>query len=95
MKPVDPRSFERNPPEAASVAADDSRFMIRAQMNGGDWLLLLVLAVIWGAAFFFIGVAVRHVPPLTYVWLRLTIGAAGLWAYLLVRGERVSLPRQV
>ena len=39
--------------------------MIRAQMNGSDWLLLLVLAVIWGGAFFFIGVAVRHVSPLT------------------------------
>ncbi|NUQ18571.1 MAG: DMT family transporter [Sphingomonas sp.] len=64
-------------------------------MNGSDWLLLLVLALIWGGAFFFIGVAVRHVPPLTYVWLRLTMGAAGLWAWLMIRGERVTLPRQV
>ena len=50
-------------------------------MNRSDWLILSVLAVIWGGAFFFIGVAVRHVPPLTYVWLRLTIargGACGL-----------------
>jgi len=95
MKPVDPRSFERNPREATSVAAGDSRSMIRAQMNGSDWLLLLVLAVIWGAAFFFIGVAVRHVPPLTYVWLRLTIGAAALWSYMILRHEPVALPRQV
>ena len=68
--------------------------MIRSQMNRSDWLILLVLAAIWGGAFLFIGIAVRHVPPLTYVWLRLTIGAAGLWAYLLIRGERMSLPRQ-
>ena len=34
------------------------------------------LALIWGGAFLFIGVAVRHVEPLTYVWLRLTIAAA-------------------
>jgi drug/metabolite transporter (DMT)-like permease len=69
--------------------------MIRSQMNGSDWLLMLVLALIWGGAFFFIGVAVRHVQPLTYVWLRLTIGAAGLWTYLMVKGVRITLPRQV
>jgi len=68
--------------------------MIRSVMNRSDWLILLVLALIWGGAFFFIGVAVRHVQPLTYVWLRLTIGAAGLWAYLLFKGERMSLPRE-
>jgi drug/metabolite transporter (DMT)-like permease len=69
--------------------------MIRSIMNRSDWLILLVLALIWGGAFFFIGVAVRHVHPLTYVWLRLTIGAAGLWAWLAFKGERISLPREV
>jgi drug/metabolite transporter (DMT)-like permease len=95
MKPIDPKSFERNPAEAADAVRADSAPMIRSQMNGSDWLLLLALALIWGGAFFFIGIAVRHVPPLTYVWLRLTIGAAGLWAWLIIRGERVGLPRQV
>ena len=95
MKPVDPRSFERNPADAPCAPAGDSRSMIRAQMNGSDWLLLLVLAVIWGAAFFFIGVAVRHVPPLTYVWLRLTIGSAALWSYMVLKREPLALPRQV
>src|SRR5689334_10198490 len=95
MKPIDPRAFERNAAEAVNVSAGDNSPMIRSQMNGRDWLILLVLALIWGGAFFFIGVAVRHVPPLTYVWLRLTIGAAGLWAYLIVRGERIALPKQV
>jgi drug/metabolite transporter (DMT)-like permease len=95
MKPVDPKAFERNAAEAMNVSARDTAFMIRSQMNGRDWLVLLFLALIWGGAFFFIGVAVRHVPPLTYVWLRVTIGAAGLWAYLIIKGERISLPRQV
>jgi drug/metabolite transporter (DMT)-like permease len=95
MKPVDPRSFERNPADACSVAAAESGHMIRSQMNRGDWLILLVLAVIWGGAFFFIGVAVRHVQPLTYVWLRLTIGSAALWSYMVLRREPVALPRQV
>src|SRR5436305_7182459 len=67
--------------------------MIRAQMNRSDWLILGVLALIWGGAFFFIGVAVRHVPPLTYVWLRLTIAASAMWLYLAFRRERLALPR--
>jgi drug/metabolite transporter (DMT)-like permease len=69
--------------------------MIRAQMNGSDWLIMLVLAVIWGGAFFFIGVAVRHVPPLTYVWLRVTIAAVALWIFVKARGGTLDLPRQV
>jgi drug/metabolite transporter (DMT)-like permease len=94
MKPVDPHAFDRKLAEAA--AADDAYHlpMIRSQMNRNDWLVLLFLALIWGGAFFFIGVAVRHVPPLTYVWLRLTIGAVGLWVYLMIKGERIRLPRK-
>ena len=67
--------------------------MIRAQMNGSDWLIMLVLAVIWGGAFFFIGVAVRDVPPLTYVWLRVTIAAVALWIFVKARGGSLDLPR--
>jgi drug/metabolite transporter (DMT)-like permease len=64
-------------------------------MNGRDWAILATLAVIWGGAFFFIGVAVKQVPPLTYVWLRLTIAAAAMWGYLYFKGEKLGLPRQV
>jgi drug/metabolite transporter (DMT)-like permease len=95
MKPVDPHAFDRKQAEAAELSDGYATPMIRSQMNRGDWLLLVVLALIWGGAFLFIDVAVHHVAPLTYVWLRVTIGAAGLWSYLIVRGERISLPRQV
>lgn len=64
-------------------------------MDKGDWAILLVLAAIWGGAFLFIGVAVRHVHPLTYVWLRLTIAAAAMWLFIRVRGETIGLPREV
>jgi len=95
MKPVDPSAFDRKQAEAAKLSDGYAAAMIRSQMNRRDWLLLLLLALIWGGAFLFIDVAVRHVPPITYVWLRVTIGAAGLWTYLIVRGERISLPKQV
>jgi drug/metabolite transporter (DMT)-like permease len=93
MKPVDPQVFDRNQAEAAPPAAAQDAHMIRAQMNRSDWLILGTLAIIWGGAFFFIGVAVRHVPPLTYVWLRLTIAAVAMWLFLHFKGQKLGLPR--
>jgi drug/metabolite transporter (DMT)-like permease len=95
MKPIDPKAFDRNQADAAAAVDAHDAPMIRAQMNRGDWLILLTLAVIWGGAFFFIGVAVRHVPPLTYVWLRLTIASAAMWIYVRARGGSIGLPKQV
>ena len=95
MRPENQRAFERNSAEACEASVVDKAPMIRAQMNGSDWLIMLVLAVIWGGAFFFIGVAVRDVPPLTYVWLRVTIAAVALWIFVKARGGTLDLPRQV
>ena len=95
MKPVDQHAFERKVAEAPASAIGHDLPMIRSQMNRRDWLILIVLALIWGGAFFFIGVAVRHVAPLTYVWLRLSIAAAGMWLFLRVKRQPLGLPRQV
>ena len=95
MKPIDPGAFERKLAEAADDRSVYVPPVIRSQMNRSDWLIIGVLALIWGGAFFFIGVAVRHVPPLTYVWLRLTIAAAAMWLFLRFRGQSLDLPRQV
>jgi len=95
MKPTLPTEFERNCADAAGAPDVYGEPVIRTQMNGRDWAILATLAVIWGGAFFFIGVAVRHVPPLTYVWLRLTIAAVAMWGYLCFKGEKLGLPKQV
>lgn len=95
MKPLDHHAFNRKQAEAAPRSVSDGVPMIRTQMNRSDWLIMAALALIWGSAFFFISVAVRAIPPLTYVWLRLTIAASGLWLFLWWRGERISLPRSV
>jgi drug/metabolite transporter (DMT)-like permease len=95
MKPVDPQAFDRNQADAAKLAVRDKAHVIRTVMNRTDWGILAILALIWGGAFFFIGVAVRHVPPLTYVWLRLAIAALAMWAFLWFKGEKLGLPRQV
>jgi drug/metabolite transporter (DMT)-like permease len=95
MKPVQPSEFERNCADAAGAPDVYGKGMIRTTMNGRDWMILIALAVIWGSAFMFIGVAVHHVQPLTYVWLRLAIAASGMWLFLKVTGRGVELPREV
>ena len=87
--------FESKLREAAAPADPYPRPMIRTVMNRSDWLILATLAVIWGGAFMFIGVAVRHVPPLTYVWLRLSIAAVAMWLFLRAKGQPLGLPREV
>jgi len=92
MKPIEAEAFDRKQAEAAAPLPRDDAHMIRAQMNRGDWLILGTLAVIWGGAFFFINVAVHHVPPLTYVWLRVSIAAAAMWLFLRFKGQPLGLP---
>ena len=90
MKPVQPSEFERNCADASGAPDVYGKPMIRTQMNGRDWLILGSLALIWGGAFFFIGVAVRHVQPLTYVLLRLSIAATAMWLFLRLQGQSLG-----
>ena len=60
-------------------------------MNSTQWGLLVLLSVLWGGAFFFVGVAVVELPPLTVVLARVGIAAAILLALTLLLGH--SLPR--
>ncbi len=58
-------------------------------MSPADWGMLLVLSVLWGGSFFFVGVAVTALPPLTVVLLRVGLAAAALWLWILLRGQPV------
>jgi drug/metabolite transporter (DMT)-like permease len=62
-------------------------------MSGRDWAILLGLSVLWGGSFFFIEVGVRAMPPMTVVLIRVAIAAAALWAFLLLRGQQLPLPK--
>ena len=87
--------FNRKARDADGAKPSYAAPMINNVMNGREWAILLALAVIWGGAFFFIKVAVTHVDPLTYVWLRLTIAAIALWLVLRWQRDRLKLPREV
>ncbi len=64
---------------------------IKTQMGVTEWLLLLVLAVIWGGSFFFVEVALEGLGPLAIVTLRVGLAAVALW--LVVALRRIPLPR--
>jgi len=50
--------------------------------------MLIVLSVLWGGSFFFVGVAVADLPPLTIVTLRVGLAAIVLWIIALLMGLR-------
>ena len=63
--------------------------MINQTMSTKDWSMLLLLSCLWGGSFFFIGVAVTELPPLTIVTLRVGLAAIILWIFFLVSGQEI------
>ncbi|MEM2291377.1 MAG: DMT family transporter [Candidatus Korarchaeum sp.] len=45
------------------------------RMGLREWSLLLILSIIWGSSFLFMGILVKELPPLTITALRLSIAA--------------------
>lgn len=63
------------------------------RIDGRDWALLGVLSVLWGGSFFFTGVALKELPPLTLVLLRVALAAMILLP--VSRVYRIELPRGI
>jgi len=63
------------------------------RIDARDWSLLGLLSVLWSGSFFFNGVVLRELPPLTLVLLRVALASIFLlpllWAY------RIELPRGI
>ena len=58
-------------------------------MSHYEWLLLTILSIVWGGSFFFVGVAVEALPPLTIVALRVSLAALALLAIIHFTGLRL------
>ncbi|MBW5436534.1 DMT family transporter [Bradyrhizobium canariense] len=65
----------------------------RSRIDARDWSLLAVLSVLWGGSFFFNGAALRELPPLTLVLLRVALGAAILLPLLRIQG--IGFPKRI
>ena len=55
-------------------------------MQAGTWVLLLILAVLWGSSFLFFKILVAVLPPLTVVLARVGIAALLLNLWIVLRG---------
>ena len=64
-------------------------------MSGRDWAILLLLSILWGGSFFFLALALRELPPITIMLLRVSLGALPLLLMLPFRGERLPGSRQI
>jgi drug/metabolite transporter (DMT)-like permease len=62
-------------------------------MDGQDWSMLILLSVLWGGAYFFAGVAVRELPPLTVVLARVFLASIALLPVFWYFGH--ALPRSL
>ena len=59
-----------------------------------DWGVLWLLSAVWGGSFFFVGLAINEMTPLTIVTIRVGLAAAVLTGYLYLTGRKLpSSPR--
>jgi len=59
--------------------------------NAREYVLLVVLAILWGASYAFIRLGVATIPPVTLIAARTLIGGALLFAMLAARGYAMPL----
>jgi drug/metabolite transporter (DMT)-like permease len=54
-----------------------------------SWLLLIILSVLWGGSFFFAGLALRELPPMTVALMRVALAAALIYPVFKMQGGRL------
>ncbi len=64
-----------------------------ASIDARDWSLLGLLSVLWGGSFFFNGVVLRELPPLTLVFLRVALASIILLPLLPL--YRIGFPKGI
>lgn len=64
---------------------------LQKQMGAQEWLMLVILSVLWGGSFLFISILVKVWPPLTIVTARVGLAALALW--VVVRMSGLSVPK--
>ena len=64
-------------------------------MTGFEWMLLVLLSVVWGGSFFFNGIALREFPTLSIVTARVGLAALALLLLMKMLGQGIQLNRQI
>ena len=60
-------------------------------MTGAEWGMLILLSVLWGGSFLFVGIAIREVPVFSVVAFRVSVAALAL--LIVVRAMGIAAPR--
>ncbi|MEZ9229547.1 DMT family transporter [Vibrio amylolyticus] len=66
---------------------------INTSMTARVWGMLILLSVLWGGSFYFVGVVVNELPPLTIVTLRVGMAAIALWVFAFIVG--IKFPKDL
>ena len=78
-----------NQQQHAATSATEVPEPVNQVMGFGDWSLLIILSILWGGSFFFVGVAVRELPPFTIVWCRVGLAAVILLTVVYFKGDKM------
>src|SRR5205807_2537371 len=79
-------------PLGSMLRAMKTRLNEATRSRMGDWPLLLIPGVIWGASFLFIAEALRAVGPNGVTFARILVGVASGLAIGMVGGVLIALP---
>ena len=63
------------------------------KLDGTGWLLIGILSILWGGAFFLIEVGLRSYPPITLVFMRLVLAVPPMWIAMRLMGQRLLKSR--
>lgn len=64
-------------------------------MNLMNWILLVLLSLLWGGSFFFVEIALQGLPIFTIVFLRVFLGAVILVSFLMLSGRKLPGTRNL
>ncbi len=68
---------------------------INQTMSPLEWGMLFTLSLLWGGSFFFNGVAVKELPPLTIVVFRVGLAAVVLYLFMRLTGRQMPSSTKV
>ena len=63
--------------------------IVNRVMGIKEWGLIIILSILWGGSFFFEGVAVKEMPPLTIVLCRVALASIILLVIVYLKGDKM------
>ena len=60
-----------------------------------EWMMLIILAIVWGGSFYFIGLSAKELPSFTIVFLRVGLASLILWSGLMLVGQKMPRDKEI